>query len=323
MVGLFEGGELSTMPEVGRKGAGMGLAAWMTAGSEPYPVESHSVMVDGARMHYVKAGSGPALVLVHGIIGSSYSWRYNLQSLAQVATVYAVDLLGLGQSERVLGLDASMKATADRVVKFLDAAGLRRADILGTSHGGAITMLAAARYPKRFGRTVLVAPANPFSDQSDAIIRFYRSSLGKWFALHVANLPPALQQIALGRMYGNPERVTPGTLENYMAALRVPGTAEHVMNILSNWFEDMNAVRDALEGLAEKPVLLLWGDKDRAVSLESAYQLQKKLPKSKLTVLSGTGHLPYEELPGEFNRAVKSWLDGVARRRHGIKLVRS
>lgn len=311
------------MAEVQREGANMGLAAWMIAGSEPYPVEDHWAMVDGARMHYVRAGSGPALVLVHGIIGSAYSWRYNLQSLAQVATVYAVDLLGLGQSERVPSLDASMEATADRLVKFLDALNLQKADIVGTSHGGAITMLMTARYPERVSRTVLVAPANPFSDQSDAIVRFYRTSLGKWFAPHVPNLPPALQQIALGRMYGNPERVVPGTLENYMAALRVPGTAEHVMNILANWFEDMRAVANVLDRLVEKPMLLLWGDKDRAVSIESAYRLKQRLPRAELAILRGTGHLPYEELPGEFNRAVKSWLDVSARQAHGIELVRS
>ena len=285
----------------------MGLAAWMTDGLQT-GADSHWAMVEGAQMHYLKAGSGPPLVLIHGLIGSAFSWRCNMQALAKNWTVYAVDMLGLGQSQRVPGLNASMSATADRMVKFFDAVQIVRADVIGTSHGGAVAMLLAAHYPERVGKLVLVAPANPYSDQSDAIIRFYRTSLGKWFAPHVPNLPAQLQEIALGRMYGDPNRVPPGTLGNYMSSLRVPGTAAHVMNILEGWFADMKDVEASLDKLANKPMLLLWGDKDRAVSMESAYKLKKLMRRAELVIMHGAGHLPYEELPAEFNRDVTAWL---------------
>ena len=306
----------------------MGLAAWMTDGTQ-IGIDSRWATVDGARMHYLKAGNGPPLVLIHGLIGSAFSWRGNMQGLAENWTVYAVDLLGLGESERVPGLNASMSATADRMVKFLDAVQIVRADVVGTSHGGAIAMLLAANYPERVGKLVLVAPANPYSDQSDAIIRFYRTSLGKWFAPHVANLPAPLQEIALGRMYGDPNRVLPGTLGNYMSSLRVEGTATHVMNILESWFADMKDVEASLDKLANKPMLLLWGDKDRAVSMESAYNLKKRLRKAELVIMHGAGHLPYEELPSEFNRDLAAWLqrpDADGRVRKSLRrmhLVRS
>ncbi len=290
----------------------MGLAAWMMAGGEASRVQSEWVEVEGARMHYLKAGSGPPLILIHGIIGSAFSWRHNLQSLAQESTVYAVDLLGLGESDRVPGLDAGMGATAKRMVRFMDAVNLEKADILGTSHGGAIAMLMAADFAERVKKLILVAPANPFSDVSDAIIRFYQTALGKWFAPMVPNLPQAVQEIALARLYGDRSRVTPGTLEHYMASLRVPGTPEHVMNILGCWFSDMQEVTSALPRLEERPSLLVWGDKDHAVSFQSTDELRRLMPKAELKVMEGAGHLPYEELPGEFNRAVKSWL-GSAR----------
>ncbi|MHB1699380.1 MAG: alpha/beta fold hydrolase [Acidobacteriaceae bacterium] len=292
----------------------MTLATWMMENIKPSVIRSDWAEVDGARMHYLVTGSGPPVILIHGIIGSAFSWRRNMRPLAHDATVYAIDMLGLGQSDRVPGLDASMSATAERVIAFMDALHLETADVVGTSHGGAIAILLAARYPERVGKLVLVAPANPYSDLSDAIIRFYRTALGKWFVLQVPFLPEPVQDIALGRMYGDPARVPPGTLANYVSALQIPGTAQHVMNILNCWFEDMQQVSEALPMLEDKPVLLLWGDKDRAVSLSSAHKLNGVLRRSELTVLEGAGHLPYEEMPGEVNCRLREWLAPPYRR---------
>ncbi len=292
----------------------MALTNWMMEYAEPSEIQSEWVEVDGARMHYLVTGTGRPLILIHGIIGSAFSWRRNMKPLAHEATVYAIDLLGLGESERVTGLDASMMATARRVIRFMDALGLEVADIVGTSHGGAIAMLLSACYPERVGKLVLVAPANPFSDVSDAIIRFYRTALGKWFVLQVPFLPQSVQDIALGRMYGDPARVPPGTLTNYVSALQTPGTTQHVMNILGCWFEDMEQVKELLPKLIDKPMLLLWGDRDRAVSLESAHHLHGIFRHSVLAVLEGAGHLPYEEMPGEVNSRLREWLAPPYRR---------
>lgn len=283
----------------------MALANWMLRTGK---TESAFVNVDGARMHYLTAGSGFPLILIHGIIGSAYSWRNNIQPLAKKATVYAVDLLGLGESDRVPGLDATMHATAARLTRFMDEVGVEKADIVATSHGGAVALLLAALYPERVRKLVLVAPANPFSDTADAIVRFYQTALGKWFVPYVPFLPQPLQEVALGRMYGDAQRVAPGTLGNYVSALRVPGTAEHVSGILQNWFDDMAEVARDLPMLAEKPMLLLWGDKDRAVSVKSASKLMRTLRRARLRVFKGLGHLPYEEVPEEFNRTVMAWL---------------
>jgi 4,5:9,10-diseco-3-hydroxy-5,9,17-trioxoandrosta-1(10),2-diene-4-oate hydrolase len=297
----------------------MGLSAWMTAKCDNSLLQDGWVQLehinkDGARMHYIKVGQGAPLLLIHGLLGSTYSWRYNMQGLAQTSTVYAMDLLGMGLSERVPGLDASLAASVDRMIAFMDALHLDKADIVGTSHGGALAMLMAARYPDRVGKLVLAAPANPFSTQSNSLIRFYRSSLGKWVAPQlphlVPSLPHTLQEIALGWMYGNPAKLSTATLENYLSSLRVPYTPEHIINILKSWPNDMRAVNDSLAALRDKPMLLLWGDHDRSVELASGYKLQSHLPHAELVVLRGAGHMAYEEQPDEFNRAVRLWLEG-------------
>src|SRR5271165_6396538 len=87
---------------------------WITLDSAP----------DSPRMRYLSAGSGPALLLVHGLLGYSFSWRFTIPALAQHATVYAIDLLGTGFSDRPPGMDCSFKASAQRLLQFMDKAGL-------------------------------------------------------------------------------------------------------------------------------------------------------------------------------------------------------
>jgi len=302
----------------------MALASWMLLNDDPQP-EEITVLVDGHRMRGLTTGHGPSLVLLHGLLGSADAWHPCLSRLGQESTVYAIDAFGIGRSERVPGLDESLGAQADRMAKFMAEAGIKGADILGTSHGGAVAMMLAARHPERVRSLVLHAPANPFSKISDALVHFYRSSLGHWFAQQVPFLPEKLQQLALGRMYGNNQLVREDVLDRYMSSLRVPGTVQHVLGILDHWFEDMRELEMALEVLPELPVLLLWGTRDRAVSLQSGRLLQKMFKRSEMVVMPGVGHLPYDEASGGFADAVNNFLRKLNRTeaRPGPQLVRS
>ena len=77
-----------------------------------------------------------------------------------------------------------------------------------------------------------------------------------------------LKATALSRMYGDPSRVSSGALDGYTEGLHIPGTMDHVLQIVQRWFVDMGLLRSALTGLAAKPTLLIWGDRDRAVGLK-------------------------------------------------------
>jgi len=81
-----------------------------------------------------------------------------------------------------------------------------------------------------------------------------------------------------------------------------------VLQIVQRWFVDMGLLRSSLTGLAAKPTLLIWGDRDRAVGLSSARELQRTLPQSRLIVLPGVGHIPFEEMPELCNQAMREWL---------------
>jgi pimeloyl-ACP methyl ester carboxylesterase len=258
-------------------------------------------------------GDGPALVLLHGLLGSADAWQPCFSRLGMKSSVYAIDSLGIGRSERVPELDASLSAQADRLAEFMAGAEIDRADIVGTSHGGAVAMMFAARHPGRVRSLILHAPANPFSLVGDPLVHFYRTPLGRWFANQVPNLPEKLQEQALGRMYGNNKIVRHEALERYMSSLRVPGTVRHVMNIIDRWFDDMRELGAVLDRLSDVPTLLVWGTHDRAVSLESGRQLEKILNRAELVVLEGLGHLPHDETPIAFADVVNDFLRKIDR----------
>jgi pimeloyl-ACP methyl ester carboxylesterase len=266
------------------------------------------VPVDGATIHYQRAGTGRPLLLLHGLVGSAKNWRRNINFLSRDSSVYAIDHFNMGQSQRVPGLNAGLEATADRLAAFMDILGLDEADIAGHSHGGAVAMMFAARHPNRVRRLILFAPTNPFCGLGDQLIRFYQTRVGIWFARRIPFLPRMLKATALSRMYGDPSRVSSDALDGYTQGLHIPGTVDHVLQIIQRWVVDMGLLRSALTKLAAKPTLLIWGDRDRAVGLDSARQLQRTLPQSRLIVLPGVGHIPFEEMPEVCNQAMRDWL---------------
>jgi pimeloyl-ACP methyl ester carboxylesterase len=276
-------------------------------------VEECWLEVDGAQVRYLKAGSGPPLILLHGLLGYSFSWRFTMPVLAQYATVYAPDMPGSGFSERPAGLDCCMRATARRLLRFIEQLGLSSFDLLGTSHGGAVAMMAAAQSLEaggvpRLRRLILVAPVNPYSAHGRRLAPFFGTRFGSALFRSTIGRVTLLYGYWLMRLYGDSKRIPPGTLEGYMAPLAVPGLFEHGLSIVRTWTGDLRELKVTLPKLADIPVLLLWGSADPAVHASSAGPLAKHFQSCQTVVLPGVGHLPYEESPGEFNRAVVQFL---------------
>jgi pimeloyl-ACP methyl ester carboxylesterase len=264
---------------------------------------------DGERMHFAKTGSGPPLLLLHGLLGGSFCWRYNVPELARFHTTYAVDLHGLGLADAHAEADCSMQAQAKRLRAFIESTGLAEIDVVGSSWGGAIALLLAARTPA-VRSLVLAAPVNPWSDFGVGRVRFCASRFGGLLIRSLLPFSRRFHHIGLERMYADPARIRPGTLEGYSALLARRGRARSLVGILRAWDDDLKAVRAAISHL-RIPTLLFWGSSDRAVDPRSAECLQKRMADCQLEVLPDVGHLPFEESPEVFNRLV---LDFVERR---------
>lgn len=277
----------------------------------PEGIEECWMNLDGARMRYLRAGSGPALVLLHGLMGYSFSWRFAMPALAPYGTVYALDMLGAGFSDRPR-IDHSMRATALRVLQFVENLGLSSFDLLGTSRGGAVAMCAAAECVSggglRVRRLVLVAPINPYSSHGRWLAPMAGSRFGTPMVRSVLEHAPFLYPYFHERMYGDPRQIRPGTLEGYKAPLAIPGLFEHGLSIVSTWAADLRELEALLPKLASIPTLLMWGSKDPAVYVSSLEPLAKFFPNSQTVVFPGVGHLPYEECPEKFNEALVKFL---------------
>jgi len=277
-----------------------------------FAVEEHWATLDlaqrSARMRYLRAGSGPALLLVHGLLGYSFSWRFCIPALAQHATVYAVDLLGTGFSDRPAKLDCSFKASAERLLQFMDKTGLASCDLLGTSHGGAVSMMAAALAPDRFRRLILVDPVNPWSAHGKRLTAILSSLVVAPLFLNITPHVRSLHEYYHGRMFGDPRRIPPDSLEGYRKPMRIPGSYEYALAVARSWNRDLKELESALPRIANIPTLLIWGSLDTAVDPASAAQLKQRIRDCRLVVFDGVGHLPYEETPQDFNRAVAEFL---------------
>ena len=277
-------------------------------GAQNDAVEDLFVQVDGVRVHYRRSGSGPPLLLIHGLVGSARNWNRNIADLSRDATVYAIDLVNMGETDRVPGFDAGLEAAADFIAHWMQVMGLDQADVAGVSRGGAIAMTLTARHPQRVRKLILFAPANPYCNLGRTLIAFYTTRPGQWLARLIPVLPRFIKATALGRMYGDPSRVTQESLEWYTDGLAIPGTVDHVLAIVRRWYVDMGLLRSALPRLANRSVLIIWGDRDRAVGLSSARELQQVLQNSQLLVIPGAGHLAFEERPEVCNQAMRDWL---------------
>lgn len=263
-------------------------------------------------MRYLQAGTGRALILIHGLMGYSFSWRFAIPALSPHATVYAIDSLGTGFSVAPPGMDCSMRATAERVLQFVDVVGIEDFDLLGTSHGGAIAMMAAAhcadRRDPRLKRLILVAPVNPWSRHGRRLAPFVGEGVGALLFRNTIARWRSLDYLWLRRMFGDGAKIPPDSLEGYRRPVRENRGFHHGQQIVRTWLADLAELEQVLPKIQNYPTLLMWGTRDRAVSYRSAEQLSRNFRDCRLVTFPGAGHLPYEEEPEKFNRDLIEFL---------------
>lgn len=275
-------------------------------------VEEHWLELPDGQMHYLKTGSGPALILIHGLMGYSFSWRFTMPALAPYATVYAIDNLGAGLSKSKEGMDCTVGATANRVLQFADAMGLRSFDLLGTSHGGGVAIVVAAlckeRNDGRLRHLILVAPVNPWSRHGKRLAPFVASPIGSLLFRNTIERWRSLDVLWLRRLFGDEAKIPADSLEGYRIPVFKNHGFRHAGHILKSWTRDLAELERALPKICDYPTMLIWGKKDRAVDFTSAEPLRCNFRNVQLVALEGVGHLPYEEAPQDFNRALIGFL---------------
>ena len=277
--------------------------------------ESRFVTVDGIDLHFKVAGAGePALVLLHGLGASVFSWQGVMGALGERGTTIAFDRPAFGLTERPMPGDwsgespYSLEAQAAQTVGLMDALGLERAILVGHSAGGRTAVLTALDYPERVEGLVLVAPAvggdgGSFGWLGPLLRTPQMRRLGPYLARSIATRGIDI----LNRSWHDPARISEETLAGYTKPLQAQDWDRAFWElVIARGSADLEG---RLEALA-MPVLIVTGDDDRIVPTASSVALAERLPAAELVVVPACGHLPHEERPEAFLEAVGAWLDG-------------
>ncbi len=227
------------------------------------------------KLVYREYGSGPALVLIHGLSGSANWWQRNTSAFAEHFTVYVVDLVGYGSNRALRPL--RIQSATQSIGEFIDQLPARKAHLVGHSMGGQIATHVAAEYPERIQRLVLVAASG-----------LVRSDLLRM----MLRLPVA------GR-YGRLD---------FLPTLAYDALRAGPVNLLLSALDLLsNDVSQALDKILA-PTLLIWGEQDKLVPLAVAEVVQQALKGSQLEIIPRAGHVPMWDQPEQFNRMVLDFL---------------
>ncbi|MCS7081109.1 MAG: alpha/beta fold hydrolase [Chloracidobacterium sp.] len=251
--------------------------------------------------------SGRAIVLLHGYGAMVEHWRKNIPALAADATVYALDLLGFGQSD-MPDVHYSARLWGEQVRDFLDARRLRQVTLFGHSMGGLIAAQFAHDYPDRTAGLVLVDPSGyPPRTPSDWLFRALRFAAENQLLRDLSYwlfATPDIARQGLVSAYFNPEAVTPDLIETFVAPLRRPGAKYSYLAVARH---PNDFFINAPNGISA-PTLLVWGGRDRLLPPRLLQPFRELIPHAESVVIPDTGHCPQDETPGAFNAAVRRFL---------------
>jgi pimeloyl-ACP methyl ester carboxylesterase len=270
---------------------------------EPPPGDAgRFIEVEGGRTYYRVEGSGPPLLLLHGMAMSSYSWRRNIPELAGRFTVLAPDIRGFGYSDKPPG-EYTNRELGRWASSFLRAVGVQRASVIGHSMGGEIALWLGIDHPGQTERIVTVGATGGARLRKS----FKALSIPGLGELMLKATNPFLLKRFLTEAYVRPELVTDEMAVLYDAFNWSPGYQRNLLGRVRNQEEQMPALRERLSGLTV-PVLAIWGDRDAYFTAGEVKRFVEPIPDKSLVVVPGAGHMLHEEQPEEFTRMALSWL---------------
>jgi pimeloyl-ACP methyl ester carboxylesterase len=254
----------------------------------------------GERIAYRDAGAGEALLLIHGMAGSSATWRAVIPELAKRYRVVAPDLLGHGESAKPRG-DYSLGAFAAWLRDLLDELGIRQATVIGQSLGGGVAMQFTYQHRDYCQRLVLISSGGLGPDLN-WILRIL-SAPGAELVLPVVAPQPVLNLgNKLGSWLTSAGIKSPRTGEMWSAycSLSDRPTRQAFLRTLRSVVDYRGQAVSALGKIHVShglPTLLIWGEQDRIIPVAHGYAAHDAVPGSRLEVLAGVGHFPHVEAP--------------------------
>jgi pimeloyl-ACP methyl ester carboxylesterase len=261
------------------------------------------VTVFGFKLHYLEAGRGAPLVLLHGLGGDGSRWAPNIDPLAKDFHVFALDQIGFGESDKPLA-NYHTGMLAEFLVGFLKAVGVPKASLVGNSMGAGVALYTAAKFPQVVDRIVLADGGG------------YRSESGRAAA---APTPEALHRRQIQNsvtreetreffriLFHDKSLVTDKMVDDqYSMRLR---SAFTITKIQEAGEKGLGSLTEAQVRAVTAPTLIVWGKYDELANPAGADRLEQAIPGSRKVIIDNCGHMPQLEKASEFNRLVADFL---------------
>jgi pimeloyl-ACP methyl ester carboxylesterase len=254
------------------------------------------VLVFGQKIQYVEAGSGPTVILLHGLGGSSVVWNFNIGPLAEKYHVVVPDQIGFGKSDKPL-VNYRIRTYVDFLDQFCKQLKIERATLVGNSMGGWIAAMFTAAFPDRVDKLVLVDAAG-YTPPKDFDMRTL-------FGLNPTTR--AGMKVLVAKVFYNKAFQTDAAIDQAIATRIAAGDGYTINSITESIIRGEDFLDDVVKTI-KRPTLIVWGRQDGLVPLADGEHFNKDIVGSKMIVIEQCGHVPNLEKPGEFNAALLKFL---------------
>lgn len=262
--------------------------------------ESEFIKVNGHNIHFTKKGQGEPLILVHGFAGSTYTWRKIIPLLADNYTVYALDLLGFGLSDKPPRGHYDMRSQGNLIIGFMDALQLSSATLAGHSMGGVVVGCAALAAPSKVDKLVLIEPGF-YTRGTPAFLKYVFFPLDRIMARQFYS-KKVRTKFLQGSFY-NKSLVTDEVLEAYMVPTRTPNAVEALARMMTSVGSQKY---DDITVNISQPTLLVWGQRQAGVVDRETTRIKSEIQGCRLVSIKECGHYVQEERPREL---IKTMID--------------
>ena len=269
--------------------------------------ESRYVTIGGIRTHYVLAGRGRPVLLIHGLGASVATWRDNLAPLASRHAVYAVDLPGHGDSDKPdISYDA--ESMVEFVRAFIESLSIDSPALVGHSLGGGLTLLTALAHPELVSHLVLVSSGSLGRN----VTPFLRIIALRWVGEWITGGRFDTTSMMLRQSFHDQSLITPELVDELRRVGDLPGAREAglkvIRNFISPWGVKRKYIRTAELDTLGMPLMIVWGERDRVLPSEHGRQAGAASGTAELHVLPDCGHWPHMERAAEFNALALEFL---------------
>jgi pimeloyl-ACP methyl ester carboxylesterase len=282
----------------------------------PAQFDEWQIELHGRRVIYRIAGSGPPIVLIHGMLNSSSHWQSVALNLARDYTVIAPDLIGHGDSAAPRG-DYSLGAHAASIRDLLAAVGIERATIVGHSLGGGVAMQFFYQFPQRVERLVLISSGGLGHEVSPVLRTAALPGMSLLLSLTIH--PRLLTGLSAWgqrlRERGNASGVYLQAMARALSPLEnaeARGAFLHTLRAVIDVHGQRVSATDRLYLLESMPTMIVWGERDNTIPLAHGREAHEAIPHSRFRTLGKAAHFPHLEDPDGLSDALRQFIDDTS-----------